>query len=951
MSVQPKSSRKAKKGVETGTDAPRHSADIQWIEIKGARTHNLKDVSVRIPRNQLTVITGISGSGKSSLALDTLFSEGQRQYLESLSVYARQFVHQLQRADVDSIEGLQPSLCIDQKVTASNPRSTVGTTTEIYDYLRVLMARAGTPACPTCGDAISQQSRDQIQSSLQSHSEGSKLMIMAPVVRGRQGKHADVFQGLRKAGLTKVRINSETHDLDVLPELSLRKRHTIEGIVDRIVVRAEVEQRIGDAIDLALRLSDGLVSIAVMAPGEQVWSERSFSTRYACADCGVNIPEIEPRTFSFNSPYGTCPACKGIGKQSAWELPAVFPDLEAQPWQRGCGLWQQAPTASLKKKIVKHLEKVLAPLTVDPNGPLQKSREAIEKDWDAADSSLQSALDRLAESLGESPDDSDSWLFDFRGSARCSECDGSRIHAAARAVKVAGKSLPEICAQPVVEVWHWVQSLLQNSKDQEPRMQIAAPLIQEMEHRLKFLCSVGVDYLTLGREVDSLSGGEMQRVRLARSIGSGLIGVCYILDEPSIGLHPRDNDVLIDSIRALQQQGCTVIVVEHDEAIMRACDWLIDVGPGAGRQGGQVVAIGHPEEVARHETSTTGKYLSGRAKIPPPAEYRSPSEKVLRLIGVETQNLKSVDVTFPLGCLVGVSGVSGSGKSSLVNQTLAPALRRHLGLNAKRLGVVQRIEGVEHIEKLIQIDQRPIGRSPRSTPATYSGVFDNIRKVYAATRDAKQRGFAANRFSFNAGAGRCETCQGQGQQKIEMNFLADIYVTCPTCRGKRFNRQTLSVRYKDHTIADVLAMNIETACEFFENFDRAFLKLDAMRRVGLGYLTLGQPSNTLSGGESQRIKLASELASRSSGKSVYLLDEPTTGLHSDDIGRLLFVLQGLVDQGNTVIVIEHNVDVLRSCDWLIDLGPEGGDAGGEIVATGTPKEIAQNARSLTGRYL
>jgi excinuclease ABC subunit A len=932
--------------------------DTQWISIRSARTHNLKDISIDLPRNQLVVITGISGSGKSSLAFDTLFAEGQRQYIESLSIYARQFVDQLERPDVDSIEGLQPSLCIDQRQSATNPRSTVGTITEVYDYLRLLFARCGSPACPNCGNPIDQQPREQIEKAILALPEGTRVLVMAPMVRGRQGKHADVFAKIRKAGLVRLRVDGEQHEIDSLPELALRKRHTVEAIVDRLVIRDASQERVVDAVDLALRLTEGLVQISYLLPGESRsaanpsdWMERTFSTLYACADCGISMEELEPRTFSFNSPYGCCPVCEGVGKQDSWDGEAMIPDWSFSASEGGIVPWRLAPTPTLKRNLKRDLEPLLERMGIDWKTPLNKLGAVDQR---ALIGSLESqtglieSLQKIVDSSAADRTDVDQWLNDFRGLHPCPECDGSRIHAAARAVKFSDRSIDQLCALDISSVYQWFVDLPPGTHNQE----IAGPILQEMQHRLKFLDHVGVGYLTLGRDGDSLSGGELQRVRLASSIGSGLVGVCYVLDEPSIGLHQRDNDVLIDSIRELQRQGNSIIVVEHDEAMMKAADWLVDMGPGAGKNGGKIVAEGTPAQVMATKNSLTGRYLTGAETIAVPNVRRKPDPKnQLAMRGVRTQNLQNIDVDFPLGCLIGISGVSGSGKSSLINQTLAPAIRRHLGLVGSRPGPYRQITGLEHIDKLIQIDQRPIGRSPRSTPATYCGVFDEIRKVFTKTRDAKQRGFAANRFSFNAGDGRCPGCQGQGQQKIEMNFLADIYVPCSQCNGRRFNRQTLHVRFKGANIADVLAMSIQEAAEFFKNVEKAYRQLDSLCKVGLGYLSLGQPSNTLSGGESQRIKLASELSKRSTGKTIYLLDEPTTGLHTDDIRRLIDVLQRIVDSGNTVIVIEHNLDVLKCCDWLIDLGPDGGSAGGELLVSGTPERVAETESSITGRFL
>lgn len=847
------------------------SAPASSIRISGARTHNLKNVSLDIAHGELTVLTGVSGSGKSSLAFDTLYAEGQRQYIASLSTYARQFLNQLQRPDVDSIEGMQPTLCIDQRLGAANPRSTVATVTEIYDYLRLLMARVGTPGCPSCGQSIDQQSDQQIHRSLLSLAEGTRLVLLAPMVRGRKGAHRETLQAIRQAGLVKARIDNELVDMDAVPQLAVRQNHTIEAVVDKIIVRPGAEERLAESLQVALRLARGLVSVSYLLP-EAIdpsgsWHEQLFSTRYSCPTCQISLAEIEPRTFSFNSPYGACQFCGGQGVES---------------------------TAS-----------AAAELSTD----LQAKRGLTSV---------------------------------------CSHCHGARLRPEALAVRLHGRNIFQICTQSIAQSLTWIEQL-QFAPDQQP---VAQPILAEMLHRLRFLERVGVGYLTLARSADSLSGGELQRVRLATCIGSGLVGVCYILDEPSIGLHQRDNDRLIESLRDLQRQGNTVLVVEHDEAMMRQADFLVDMGPGAGRDGGEIVAAGTPDEVARHPHSLTAAYLNGAKQVVPDKPRRPfSSGPAIALQGANLHNLKHVDVVIPLGLLVGITGVSGSGKSSLIAHTLVPALTAATGQSTAPTGPYSQLSGVELIDKLIEISQAPIGRTPRSTPATYCGVFDLIRAVWANTRYAKQRGYNSGRFSFNSGSGRCPQCQGQGQEKIEMNFLPDLFVTCSACNGLRFNRQTLQVRYRDKSIADVLDMSISEAVVFFENFQKISRLLGCLEQVGLGYLQLGQSSITLSGGEAQRIKLATELARPATGRTVYFLDEPTTGLHFEDVRRLIGVLDSLVAQGNTVIVIEHNLDVIRACDWLIDLGPEGGPAGGEIVGTGTPEQLSQNRASLTGRYL
>lgn len=841
------------------------------IRIRGARTHNLQGIDLDIPHRGLTVITGVSGSGKSSLAFDTLFAEGQRQYIDSLSPYSRQFVDTIPRPDLDSISGLQPTLCIDQRQGTVNPRSTLATVAEIYDYLRLMMARVGTPHCYQCGSAIIQQSPDEIIQALAIFPEGTRLVVMAPMVRDRKGAHRDVFEKIRAAGLVRVRVDGEMFEIDDVPELTVRKNHSIDAVCDRLIVRDGFEERLKAAVHLALQLTGGLVSSAASLPAssEQLVDvttakadkprfqpsqsdERLFSTKYACATCGISYAELEPRIFSFNSPHGACRDCDGLG-------------------------------------------------TVN------------------------------------------------EGNTKCPACKGARLRPESLAVTLQEQSIADITSQSLHEAHKWFRSL----KLAPLAEKIAQPILAEMMHRIDFLCRVGVGYLTLDRPAQTLSGGELQRVRLATSIGSGLIGVCYVLDEPSIGLHPRDSDRLIESIHRLRDLGNTLVVVEHDEAMMLAADNLVDMGPGAGPNGGKILAAGSPSLVAKNPSSFTGQFLRKERRIEIPAERRvADKNRAICLRGAKLNNLREINVCFPLGCLIGVTGVSGSGKSSLVNHTLVPAIEAILG--KKEFDSNDRfdsIAGVEAIDKIIPIDQKSLGRSSRSTPGTYTGAWDEIRKVFAQTRDAKQRGFSSNRFSFNAGAGRCETCGGHGQQKIEMNFLADIYVTCPQCSGRRFNRPTLTVRYKDANVADVLDMNIEKASEFFRNFTKIRRILESMCSVGLGYLQLGQASHTLSGGEAQRIKLATELARVSTGKTLYVLDEPTTGLHLADVSRLIDVLQNLVNMGNTVVVIEHHMDVAKVCDWIIDLGPEAGDAGGELVYQGPPEGIAGAIGSVTSRYL
>ena len=800
------------------------------------------------------MITGVSGSGKSSLAFDTLYAEGQRQYIDSLSAYARQFLDQIPRPDVESIDGLAPTLAIDQKPGSTNARSTVATVSEIYDYLRLLYARVGTPHCVNCGSTISQQSSDMIRDTLGELPDGTKLMMMAPLVRGRRGVHREVFEQIRVAGLIRARVDGEIYALEDVPTLAPRQNHTIEAVVDRLVIREGIDTRLNESLALTLRLSGGMIATLIEnSDGE--WQESIYNTAMACADCGNSFEEVEPRTFSFNSPYGACPECDGIG----------------------------------------YVETT-------------KSRGV------------------------------------------CPGCNGGRLRPEALKVTIDGKPINELTAMPLSSAAEWLSEL--EPKLSELHRKVAKPICSEVVRRLSFLQRVGVTYLTLDRGADTLSGGELQRVRLATSIGSGLVGVCYVLDEPSIGLHPADHDKLIECIRDLQRQGNTLVVVEHDQATMMAADLLIDIGPGAGKHGGELIGHGTPKQIAANKQSVTGQFLSGRRKIPVPTSRREqPKTQWIKLEGASTHNLKNLTVKFPLARLIGVSGVSGSGKSSLINDTLYPALAKKLDLVTSPPGPHKRLTGATNIDKLIVIDQAPIGRSPRSCPATYAGVLDEIRKVYAATREAKTRGFKAGRFSFNAAAGRCDLCKGHGVEKIEMNFLSDLHVTCTRCGGQRFNRQTLQVRFKGASVADVLAMTIDEATEFFQNVPKVERLLKSLQAVGLGYVHLGQSSTTLSGGEAQRIKLGTELARASTGRTLYILDEPTTGLHFADVERLVAVLQRLVDAGNTVIVIEHNFDLLAACDWIIDLGPTGGENGGHVLAEGTPEDVAQQKDNATAKFL
>ena len=928
----------------------------ELLRVRGARVHNLKNLDVDLPRDQFVVITGPSGSGKSSLAFDTLYAEGQRQYVESLSVYARQFFDQMQRPDVDLIEGLQPTLCIDQHAGQLNRRSTVATVTEIYDYLRLMMARLGYAHCYRCGQEIRQQSVEQIQDRLMAFPEGTKVMLMAPLIRGRKGSHKEVFARVRKAGLVRVRVDDAIYDLDQVPELNPRQLHHVDAVVDRVIIRSGVRSRLGESVQMAVQQSMGLVLVCHLTPdmepaggGQVEWTEELFSTEYSCPNCQISYEELEPRTFSFNSPYGACPVCEGLGTVVEFDPDLVLPHPDLSLSADAVDPWKPLG-AALKRKLLEEVAPLLQAHGSDLDTPIKdlspEARQALLLGDEKKSSGLLILLEKEF-STSQQPKRV-SALEAYRGTVRCQACQGSRLRPEAMNVRLNGKAIHEITALSVGAA----QGFFEELAFPGPQQDVARPLVQEIRKRLAFLDKVGVGYLTLDRAADTLSGGEMQRVRLATSIGSGLVGVCYILDEPSIGLHPRDNQRLIESLRELQSLGNTVLVVEHDEAMMRQADQLIDMGPSAGEGGGRIVAQGTPQEVSLHADSETGAYLSGRKAITWPAQRRRAAKtRSLSLEGVAANNLRHIDVRFPLGVLVCVTGVSGSGKSSLINETLAPAVTRRLGGLAPKPGRHSHLRGVSQIDKVIQIDQSPIGRTPRSNPATYIGVFDEIRKVFAETREAKQLGFTSGRFSFNVAGGRCEACQGQGVQKIEMHFLPDLYVTCHECHGARFNRQTLRVRYRGLSIADVLNMSISESVKFFENFVGIARLLQALDDVGLGYLPLGQPSTTLSGGEAQRIKLAAELGRVDTGKTLYLLDEPTTGLHFVDVQRLLGVLHQLVDKGNTVIVIEHNLDVMKAADWLVDLGPEGGQAGGRLVAEGTPEQVAAVPDSFTGRAL
>ncbi len=946
----------------TSSSTETATATLEAIRIRGARTHNLKNIDVDLPRDQLVVITGVSGSGKSSLAFDTLFAEGQRQYLESLSVYARQFLDQMERPDVDAVDGLEPTICIDQRPGNQNPRSTVATTTEIYDYLRLLMARLGIVACPQCGTLIEQQSPEQMLDQLTALPEGSKLMVLAPLVRGRKGQHAEAYATIRKLGFVRARIDGQVFDLEHLPELDAKKPHSIDAVVDRVVIREGIRSRLSESVRLALKHGDGVMIAQYIEPDmetqlralpdgdpSQFWRERLFSSQYACPDCKVNLEELEPRTFSFNSPYGACPQCDGIGWKVEFDPDWIIPDASVSV-NDGAIVPLKVLKNGSAKDIRQAIDDFIAAAKLDPAAPIASWKlGALEKLFRGDGKKFLGLIPLLEKEYSIAVDDDRrAALESYRGRVVCSSCKGSRLRPEAMGVRFAGKTIHDIVRLSVGEARKFFTGLTFNETDKL----VGEPLVTEIARRLEFLEKVGVDYLALDRSADTLSGGELQRVRLATGIGSGLVGVCYVLDEPSIGLHPRDNQRLIDAMRGLQQQGNTVVVVEHDEALMRQADWIIDIGPGAGAEGGRVVAVGTPSEVAANADSLTGHYLAGQSQIELPAQRRRVAKtRSITLEGATANNLKSVSAMFPLGVLCCVTGVSGSGKSSLINETLAPALQRRLGQGGPKPAPHSSLRGASQVDKVVVIDQSPLGRSSRSNAATFMGLFDEVRKVFAGAREAKARGYKANRFSFNVAGGRCEACQGQGVKRIEMNFLPDLTVPCDECGGKRFNPATLAVKYKGLSIADVLNQNVDTALGFFENFPQIHRLLQSLHEVGLGYLPLGQPATALSDGEAQRIKLAEQLARVDTGNTLYLLDEPTTGLHFEDVRRLLAVLQKLVDRGNTVLVIEHHIDVIKSADWLIDLGPDGGSRGGEIVATGTPEEIAAMAGNHTGEAL
>ncbi|AJH77778.1 excinuclease ABC subunit UvrA [Heyndrickxia coagulans] len=932
---------------------------LDKIEVKGARVHNLKNIDVTLPRDQLVVLTGLSGSGKSSLAFDTIYAEGQRRYVESLSAYARQFLGQMDKPDVDAIEGLSPAISIDQKTTSRNPRSTVGTVTEIYDYLRLLYARIGHPICPNHGIEIASQTVEQMVDRIMAYPERTRLQVLAPVVSGKKGRHVKLLDDIKKQGFVRVRIDGEMLDLGEEIELDKNKKHSIDIVVDRIVIKDGIEPRLADSLETALKLADGRVVIDVI--GEE---ELLFSEHLACPICGFSIDKLEPRMFSFNSPFGACPECDGLGAKLEVDPSLVIPDASLTLNEGAIAPWEPISSQyypQLLKAVCEHFGIDMdTPVKDLPKHQMEiilygSGNERIyfhyENDFgQVRDNMIQfeGVLNNIERRYRETSSDfTREQMERYMAQQPCPKCKGYRLKPESLAVKVGGKHISEVTDYSIAEARSFFAHLELTEKEQA----IARLILREIESRLGFLVNVGLDYLTLSRSAGTLSGGEAQRIRLATQIGSRLTGVLYILDEPSIGLHQRDNDRLIATLRQMADIGNTLIVVEHDEDTMLAADYLIDIGPGAGVHGGKVVAAGTPREVMKNPDSLTGQYLSGKKFIPLPPERRKGDGRFVEIRGAKENNLKNINVKFPLGLFIAVTGVSGSGKSTLVNEILHKALAQKLQRAKAKPGAYKEIKGIEHLDKVIDIDQSPIGRTPRSNPATYTGVFDDIRDVFASTNEAKIRGYKKGRFSFNVKGGRCEACHGDGIIKIEMHFLPDVYVPCEVCHGKRYNRETLEVQYKGKNIADVLDMTVEDAISFFENIPKIRRKLQTIADVGLGYVKLGQPATTLSGGEAQRVKLASELHRRSTGRSFYILDEPTTGLHVHDIAKLLDVLQRLVENGDTVLVIEHNLDVIKTADYIIDLGPEGGDGGGTVVATGTPEKVAEHPTSYTGKYL
>lgn len=940
---------------------PQEKDSRQYIKIRGANEHNLKNVDVDIPRDKLVVLTGLSGSGKSSLAFDTIYAEGQRRYMESLSSYARQFLGQMEKPDVESIEGLSPAISIDQKSTNRNPRSTVGTVTEIYDYFRLLYARAGIPHCPKCGREIKKQTVDQMVEQVMAFPERTKIQLLAPVVRGRKGTHVKLLERARKSGYVRVRIDGNMYELSEEIKLDKNIKHNIEIVVDRLVVKEGIEQRLTDSIENVLNLAEGLMTVDVIG-GEPV----QFSESFSCPDCGISIEEIEPRSFSFNNPFGACPECFGLGYKMEFDEDLMIPDkrlsisegaITVMGWQ-SCTDKKSFTYAildalskeygfSLDTPFEDYPKEVYDVLIHGTNGKEVKVYYKGQRGEGVYDVAFEGLIRNVERRYRETSSETMKAEYEeFMNITPCSACKGQRLKPGALAVTVGDKNISELTGMSIEKL----QAFLKELKLSNQQLLIGGQILKEINSRIQFLMDVGLNYLTLGRSTGTLSGGEAQRIRLATQIGSGLVGVAYILDEPSIGLHQRDNDKLLGTLKHLRDLGNSVIVVEHDEDTMREADFIVDIGPGAGEHGGEVVATGNAEEIIQNENSVTGAYLSGRIRIPVPEVRRKPTGW-LKVLGAQENNLKNIDVKFPLGVMTCVTGVSGSGKSSLVNQILYKRLARDLNRARTIPGRHKGIEGLEQLDKVINIDQSPIGRTPRSNPATYTGVFDLIRDLFAATPDAKARGYKKGRFSFNVKGGRCEACSGDGIIKIEMHFLPDVYVPCEVCKGRRYNRETLEVKYKGKNIYDVLDMTVEEAMHFFENVPSIRRKMETLYDVGLSYIRLGQPSTTLSGGEAQRIKLATELSKRSTGKTIYILDEPTTGLHFADVHKLTEILHRLTEDGNTVIVIEHNLDVIKTADYIIDIGPEGGDKGGTVIAEGTPEEVAESPVSYTGKYI
>ena len=933
----------------------------KYIRIRGAHEHNLKGINVDIPRDKFVVLTGLSGSGKSSLAFDTIYAEGQRRYMESLSSYARQFLGQMEKPDVESIEGLPPAISIDQKSTNRNPRSTVGTVTEIYDYFRLLYARVGIPHCPKCGKEIKKQTVDQMVDQIMELPERTKFQLLAPVVRGRKGEHVKVLQQAKKSGFVRVRIDGNMYELSEEVKLEKNKKHNIEIVVDRLAVREGIEKRLSDSIETVLKLSDGLMIVDVI-DGEPI----NFSQSFSCPDCGISIDEVQPRSFSFNNPFGACPVCAGLGYKMEFDVDLMIPDYSVSlndsaivctGWQSSNkeGSFTHATLEALTREYKFSLDTPFGELSdeirdVIINGTHGREVKVYYKGQRGEgvyDVAFEGLIKNMQRRYRETFSDTMKQEYEqYMKISACDECKGQRLKKESLAVTVSDKNIFEITSMPILEL----QDYLKNIRISEYQHKIGDAILKEINGRISFLVDVGLDYLTLSRATATLSGGEAQRIRLATQIGSGLVGVAYILDEPSIGLHQKDNDKLLGAMLHLRDLGNSLIVVEHDEDTMKAADYIVDIGPRAGEHGGEVVAVGTAEDIMKNENSITGAYLSGRKFIPVPSERRKPTGTI-KIIGARQNNLKNIDVEIPLGVMTCVTGVSGSGKSSLINEILYKSLAKNLNRARTIPGDHDRIEGMEQLDKVIDIDQSPIGRTPRSNPATYTGVFDLIRDLFASTPDAKAKGYKKGRFSFNVKGGRCEACSGDGIIKIEMHFLPDVYVPCEVCGGKRYNRETLEVKYKGKSIYDILDMTVEEAVKFFENVPMIHRRIKTLQEVGLGYIKLGQPSTTLSGGEAQRIKLATELSKRGTGKTIYVLDEPTTGLHFEDVNKLVEILRKLSDTGNTVVVIEHNLDVIKTADYIIDIGPDGGDKGGRVIAKGTPEQVAKSKKSYTGEFL